>query len=132
MLLQISHRIVSAWSRRNIIPKGSAEAYIYGVQLLLSTVINVCCIALLSYCMGHPFSWIPFLIGFVPLRITGGGFHAKTPSKCTLSFCGSYFICMIFLNTVSRQGMHLAVLINSILTIITLYFFLQFRQVTSR
>lgn len=123
MLLKISHMIVSAWSRENIISKGSEDAYIYGVQLLLSTVINIFCIALISAILDRPFAWIPFLVGFIPLRITSGGFHAKTPLTCSLFFCGSFFMCSILYKKLSGDGILLSILISSITTLILVYLF---------
>lgn len=123
MLFHLSQKIVSVWSRENIIQQGREEAYVYGVQLLLSTVVNTCFIVLISLLCGRPFAWMLFLIGFVPLRITSGGFHAKTPLKCSLSFCCSFIICLMIVEKISDRGIVLATLINSIATIITTCFF---------
>lgn len=121
MLLRLSRKIVSAWSEGSIIPSGTEEAYIYGVQLLLSTIINVFFIALISCVFSIPLAWIPFLIGFVFLRITAGGFHAKTPLLCSISFCGAYTFCMFLSQFLHGDGVYLAIFINSIATILTVY-----------
>lgn len=49
-------------------------------------MLGIFILAVLSAFYGKPFAWIPYLIGFVPLRITGGGFHAKTHFACIVSF----------------------------------------------
>lgn len=121
MLYRISQRIVCVWQSEHIIPNESAEAYVYGVQLLLSTLLNIICIAVISGLAALPFAWIPFLAGFIPLRITAGGFHAKTPLRCFFSFCGSYFIFIIIALRLHESGMQLAILINSIVTVLTVY-----------
>lgn len=121
MLYRISQWIVCVWQREHIIPNECAEAYVYGLQLLLSTLLNTICIAVISSLAALPFAWIPFLVGFVPLRITAGGFHAKTPLRCFLSFCGSYFIFITIALHLPESRMQLAILINSIVTVLTVY-----------
>lgn len=121
MLLRLSKKIVSTWSNGNIIPSGTEEAYIYGVQLLLSTIINFFIIALISCVFHKPFAWIPFLIGFVFLRITAGGFHAKTPLLCSISFCGAYTFCVFLSQILHGDKIYLAVSINSIATVLAVY-----------
>lgn len=121
MLYRISQGIVRTWQREQIIPSESSEAYVYGVQLLLSTLLNVICIAVISDLAALPFAWIPFLAGFIPLRITAGGFHAKTPLRCFFSFCGSYFIFIVIALRLHESGMQLAILINSIVTVLAVY-----------
>lgn len=121
MLYRISQRIVCVWQSEHIIPIESSEAYVYGVQLLLSTLLNIICIAIISGLATLPFAWIPFLAGFIPLRITAGGFHAKTPLRCFFSFCGSYFIFIAIALRLPESGMQLAILVNSIVTVLAVY-----------
>lgn len=123
MLFRISQRIVSVWSNEQIIPNGCEEAYIYGVQLLLSTVLNVLCIAVISFFAGKPFAWIPFLVGFVPIRITAGGFHAKTPFRCFSFFCVLYSACMLLLNVVNDNLTIPWIIINSLIAMLVVYMY---------
>ncbi len=120
-MYRISQRIVCVWQSEHIIPIESSDAYVYGVQLLLSTLLNILCIALISGLAALPFAWIPFLAGFIPMRITAGGFHAKTPLRCFFSFCGSYFIFIAIALRLPESGMQLAILVNSIVTVLAVY-----------
>lgn len=121
MLYRISQGIVRTWQREQIIPSESSEAYVYGVQLLLSTLLNIICIAVISGLAALPFAWIPFLAGFIPLRITAGGFHAKTPLRCFITFCGAYLIFVALVLHLHASGIRLAILVNSIVTILAVY-----------
>lgn len=123
MLLRVSRQIASLWSRDGIIPEGSEEAYVYGIQLLLSTVINVVCIAVISWLMGNAFAWIPFMIGFVPLRMTAGGYHAKTPLRCGITFCGTYTLVLVLLHFLPARGQVPVILINSLVTMTLVFLF---------
>lgn len=121
MLYRISQGIVRTWLREQIIPDECSEAYVYGVQLLLSTLINIICIAVISALAALPLAWIPFLVGFVPLRVSAGGFHAKTPLRCFITFCGAYLIFVALVLHLYDSGIRLTILINSIVTVLAVY-----------
>lgn len=123
MLLRISKRIVSEWSKSEIIMMEYEEAYIYGVQLLLSTLINISFIALISTVVGCSYAWIPFLVGFIPIRVTAGGYHAKTPLLCSTVFCGTYSIGIMLLGTINDTGLIPVCLFNSITAIVIVYLY---------
>lgn len=116
MLYNLSRKIVALWSREGIIPKKYEEAYVYGVQLILSTVLNISAIAIISNLIGKTFVWIPFLIGFIPIRVTAGGFHAQTPLHCSLVFCGSYWVCQVLLTYVRNSDIPTLMLVGCAIT----------------
>lgn len=121
MLYRISQGIVRTWQREQIISSECSEAYVYGVQLLLSTLVNIICIAVISALAALPLAWIPFLVGFVPLRVSAGGFHAKTPLRCFLTFCGAYLVFVAIALNLHDAGARLTILTNSIVTVLTVY-----------
>lgn len=123
MLLRISKRIVSVWGKSEIIMTEYEEAYIYGVQLLLSTLINISCIALISTAAGYSYVWIPFLLGFIPIRITAGGYHAKTPLLCSIVFCGTYCIGFVMLEAINDTVLVPVCLLNSIMAVVVVYLY---------
>lgn len=123
MLYRISQGIVRTWLREQIIPDECSEAYVYGVQLLLSTLINIICIAVISALAALPLAWIPFLAGFVPLRVSAGGFHAKTPLRCFVTFCGAFLLFVVVVLNLHDAGIRLTILTNSIVTVLAVYLF---------
>lgn len=74
-----------------IFPKSQEKIYTYGFELLLSSVIGIVVLMMISIAGGKAFAWLPYLLGFIPVRITGGGYHAKTHFKCILSFSLVFF-----------------------------------------
>lgn len=121
MLYRISRRIVCGWQQQHIIPSECVEAYVYGVQLLLATILNTFYIAAISALVALPLAWIPFLVGFIPLRITAGGFHAKTPWMCSITFCGSYVVCLVLSQVLSDNAVRILLLITSAVTVLIVY-----------
>ena len=49
---------------------------------LCGVAIGFLLLVVSSIILGQPLAWLFFSIGFVPLRTTGGGFHAKSHISC--------------------------------------------------
>lgn len=78
MIHKLSASIANRWVERGIVQSENVENYIFGLQLVLSGLINFAVPIGLSICLGVPAAWIPFMLSFVLLRMTAGGVHAKT------------------------------------------------------
>jgi len=63
---------------------GDVEIYSYGLQMFLSSVLEVSFVAILGICVGRFFETAAFFIGFIPLRLYAGGCHARTHLRCFL------------------------------------------------
>ena len=70
---------------KNLIP-----VYAYGLELLLAAILNILLI------FHVPYAGVFFLLSFIPLRVTAGGFHASTHFRCTL-VCMAVFVLTIAL-----------------------------------
>ncbi len=85
-----SYRIAERFVQANIVKQEQKNVYAYGLELLLSSCIGVLILALVSAVAGKPILWIPYMLAFVPLRLTAGGYHANTHLGCILSFSLAY------------------------------------------
>lgn len=97
MIYNTSVRLCDRLSQIGIIPECRKKIYIYGFELLLSSTIGILCLMVISAIAGKPLIWVPYLFGFIPLRITGGGYHAKTHFMCILSFSLVYSIFLLYI-----------------------------------
>lgn len=85
MIKKASTLIVEFWIKNAIIKTGDKESYCYGMELILSTLINVAFMVILSYyVIGYPIAFIPYIAVYTPLRLTAGGYHARSHLKCIL------------------------------------------------
>uniref|UniRef100_UPI004025D3FC accessory gene regulator B family protein n=1 Tax=Faecousia sp. TaxID=2952921 RepID=UPI004025D3FC len=104
-----------------IIPAEREKAYIYGFELLISSFVGIFCLILLSALCGIKYAWIPYLIGFIPLRVTGGGYHAKTHFMCIISF-SAVFLFLLYSSRMLAliRNAHLILMVASL---VVMYFF---------
>lgn len=81
-----------------IIKKEDEKIYIYSLQLLFSTMSNFGVVFLITLISGEFLPGIAFLVMFMIMRKTIGGYHAKTPLRCMIAFAIIY---IAFLWTIS-------------------------------
>ncbi|MDF2542300.1 MAG: accessory protein regulator protein [Herbinix sp.] len=78
ILNQITDKLVSD----GIIKEEEKELYAYGLQQGILILSNLAITIILSLLVGMLYQSILFLIAYLPLRVYGGGYHAKTQRKC--------------------------------------------------
>ena len=94
---------------------------LFGLELLLSSIISILIIIALSIAFGFPFLWLPFLLAFIPLRTTAGGYHAATHTGCNITFALAYIIRIIVCKYVTMQP--LTYIIISVMSVVTILLF---------
>ena len=85
MIDNISNSIIGKLSRENIIPEENRDIYIYGLQLLIATILKVIGLFAIALSFGVVKEMIVFMLFFSSLRIQAGGVHAETFLKCFIS-----------------------------------------------
>ena len=100
MLQKISQNISLSFVTKKIIKANQTHIFAYGFEILLSSIAGILALVLVSLMHSQPFLWIPYMLGFVPLRLSGGGYHAKTHLSCLLFFTILYGVTVIFLQVV--------------------------------
>ena len=68
------------------------KIYAYGMELVLSGLVNVLSVLLISILLFHPVDGPLFLAAFIPLRTTAGGYHANSHLSCNLVFLGTFIV----------------------------------------
>lgn len=94
---------------------------LFGLELLLSSIISILIIIFISITFGFPFLWLPFLLAFIPLRTTAGGYHAATHTGCNITFALAYFVCIIVCKYVAMQPP--TYIIISVMSVVTILLF---------
>lgn len=68
--------------RSDVVKAEDAEIYIYGINQILVSVVNVLSALIIGLIFGMFFEIAVFMAAYIPLRSFAGGFHAKTPLRC--------------------------------------------------
>lgn len=93
----------------------------FGFELIITTLVGIGAIFLIAILAGKPWTCIPFLLGFAPLRRYAGGYHATTHSRCHIISTIIFSICLF---TSSRLDLsHIGIFIISVFNWIVVLIF---------
>ena len=121
MIQKLSHELSEIWAAGGVVKAEDAEIFEYGMQLLLSSVINVLVVVLVSIIFRLPYAWIPFIAAFIPLRITAGGYHASTHILCILSFTGCFTLFLAIIQTISFISSEICLVVFAFISFIAVF-----------
>lgn len=95
MIKQISKKIYNFMSQQIKVEPELRDVYIYGIEITVSTALNVCLVMLAAVLLKSPLSGVFHLACIIILRSFCGGYHADSYFKCNclmvLFFIISYF-----------------------------------------
>lgn len=95
MLNKISKTIAKVLVEKTENKQQMEEVYIYGLELIISTMVGFVSIVLLSALLENFLSGVVFICFFAPLRMFVGGYHADTYGKCFLVSNVSYLFLLL-------------------------------------
>lgn len=90
MITRLSQRITEFLIREKSISEKDAEIYQYGVEITISSLLNIILVMLVSAVVQSIISGIVFLSVFITLRQFSGGYHAKTYFRCNAVLVVTY------------------------------------------
>lgn len=94
---RLSHKIGNNLVHSNVIKEEDAEIYIYGINQILVSVLNVSSALIIGLILDMILESVIFMAAYIPLRSFVGGYHAKTPVRC--------YILSLIMITVVLTGM---------------------------
>lgn len=92
MIQKIAIKVTEVLLRHRIIEEEDREIYSYGLELILSNIINLLTLLILTIVLGTYIESIVFLVFLIPIRLYAGGYHAKTYLRCNLVFIIIYLM----------------------------------------
>lgn len=84
MIEQLSIRITRWFRKRKIIDKKKSDVYQYGIQQLLTLLLNLISFLIIGIIFQVILPTLLFIFFYAILRIYAGGYHASTPVRCYL------------------------------------------------
>ena len=122
MVAKMAERMAVFFSKKEAYDYKEIKSYKYGFELLISTAMNFAGIILISYFTDTLLGAFLFLLAFIPIRLTAGGYHAKHHWSCILGFNFIYFISTMFIKSINKDYITnvalLSVILSSLMIII--------------
>lgn len=95
MVQEMARKTANKMADQAVIDPQKIHIFAYGLELLYSSLAGVLALIIISAVGKKPFLWVPYLAGFVPLRLSGGGYHAKTHFHCVFEFSLLYSLVLL-------------------------------------
>lgn len=80
----VSKFIADVLSEQGAISKSETDICTYGLEVFISSVLEIASIFVISAFAGNFLETVLFFAAFIPLRIYAGGYHASTKLRCYL------------------------------------------------
>lgn len=115
MISRISESILQYLLKNKVIndSEDEKEYYLYGIEITVSSLLNVILIICIGVIFGSVTESIVFLMFFILIRQFTGGFHADTYFKCNCSFCVSFISVLIMYHTTfEKMNPYFAILVS--------------------
>lgn len=71
------------------------RCYKYGIEIALSSILNIVLILSIGTVTGRFIESVIFLAVFIPIRQFSGGYHADTYFRCNMFFCISFVMVLL-------------------------------------
>ncbi len=95
MIKRISQHIYNFMSRHIKTDSELEDVYKYGIEITISSILNICLVMLAAVLLGSPLSGMCHLVCLILLRSFCGGYHANSYLKCN-SLMVAFFIISYF------------------------------------
>lgn len=98
MLQVLSRNIIDVFILNNVISKKEdRDIYAYGMELILSSIINILSVLIISIFFGKFAEAVAFFLAFIPIRTYAGGYHARTHLGCFSLLMAVYSVVLILI-----------------------------------
>ena len=116
MINELSKTITLRLQKVGVI-QDKIEIYKYGFELLISSLIGISLILIIGFLSKTFFDSLVFLVCFILLRQSTGGYHSKTYLSCNLSFITVYLIFIYYRSNImfSYEGLFITVIMSIVI-----------------
>ncbi len=103
LLARLAGKIGNNLVHSGVIKEEDTEIYIYGINQILTSVLNVSSALIIGLIFGVFPEIAVFMAAYIPLRSFAGGYHAKTPLSCYV-----FSVIMLIVVSIGLKYLHLA------------------------
>ena len=123
MIVNLSNRLAYFFAQNKILEKEDIPIYRYGLELVLSSFINGVIALLIAILTKTFFACFLYIMAFIIMRSSGGGFHARTHWGCCSISAFALCVFVIYIKICPTSLYTLTSVISMIVTFPTLLLF---------
>ena len=108
------------------------EIYVYGFELIISSIIETGALLLVGFLIGKFVETILFLVSFSSIRFFSGGYHANSYFKCFAVTLVNYFLVLFLYNNLIDFSVNIILVFSLVTFILSLILFIKVCPVKSK
>ncbi len=102
ILVCLAKRISFFFISKGLVKKEEREIYDYCFEIMLSTILNLITLIIVAVMCNIFVETILFIIGFIVVRSTAGGYHSNTHMGCWVTLIISYAVYVLSMNMIAN------------------------------
>lgn len=125
MIVKLSKLMTKVLLNQKSISEKDIDIYQYGIEITISSLLNIALIVIVSLITNSLFSGLIFLSTFILLRQFTGGYHAGSYLKCNTALASTYILVLLLSRLIFlefRAGC--IILLLGVLVVIFLHLFI--------
>ncbi|MEF9992722.1 MAG: accessory gene regulator B family protein [Romboutsia sp.] len=121
MIKSLSNKITSFLACNNSIDIEDSEVCSYGLEIVLSSFINLILVLFIGMILGKFIHTLVFVGCYCSIRQYSGGYHASTHGKCIATFICMYLFTVFIVGEIDSVYLKSVVILIGILNWISIY-----------
>lgn len=121
MIKYLSNKITVFLVNNNSIDNDDNEICSYGLEVIISSLINLVIVLLLGFIFGKFIQTVVFVLCYCSIRQFAGGYHAKSHGKCISTFLGMYIVTLFIVENIDSIYLKAAILLIGILNWLSIF-----------
>jgi len=123
MIAYLSEKLSLFFVAKGIIPDEDNEVFKYIFEMFISTFVGLFTVALISFLTGMHFYALLFMLGFIPLRLIAGGYHAKNHFRCFSVFLFTFSTVLLLVKYTPLEYLYLITSLCMISSLLLVFLF---------
>lgn len=122
MITIVSRKIADFLLRENIIEKEYLEAYVYGLELCVSSIVSILSMLFITILLNRVIEGCLFYGVFCITRLFCGGYHAKSYAGCKVAFVTILLMVLSLNEILQRTSVNLWIILWCYYALIVFFF----------
>jgi len=119
----MSRDISSFFIVQGIIYNEDREVYEYSFEILFSTILSFIVLAVIAVVSNTVMYTTLYMIGFIPLRLIAGGYHAKNHFRCFTLLILTYSLFLVIIKYIAYDYLIETTVLCLLISIIQIFIF---------
>ena len=123
MYSELSKKLTNIFIKNNIIKEEQTMIFNYCFEVIISDVVYLTVFMSLSLITHSLIESLCFILGFILIRQTAGGYHASNYTKCHLLFSLNQIFMILCVKFINKKNIEYLVLIFLLTSIVVVFIF---------